>query len=267
VAKEPETQERFRIFCEVEPEKLGGVIATLTKIGVSQVHHELITDVLAYKVRKEYQVNEVNSREFARDYVKDHPTFAISDLFKHFIAAGRSGAGAYSSARLLIEEGVLRKLGPGQYQSVNVKALPAPKGKVRLLVAPEKPGNAAKPANTAKVKAPRGRKAVKDFRYYEVSNKDFLLGLLKGRTEIHASVVTEAFVKAGRPERSAGSMMTQLGYLGYIKKMGEGTWKVLAKAHRVTGPIAKRRVTPRAEQQINGADTTPATTQVEVTNG
>lgn len=260
MAKEPETRERFRILCEVEPEKLGGVIATLTKIGVSQVHHELITDVLAYKARKEYQVNEVNSREFARDYVNKHPTFEIAALVKHFTEAGRTGAGAYAAARLLIEEGVLRKLSPGQYQSVNVKALPAPKAK--MLAAP------AKPANTAKAKAPRGRKAVKDFRYYEVSNKDFLLGLLKGRTEIHASVVTEAFVKAGRPERSAGSMMTQLGYLGYIKKMGEGTWKVLAKAHRVTGPIAKRRVTPgKPQQQVNGADTTPATPVVETPNG
>lgn len=264
MAKQPETIDRFRVYCDIEKPQLGDVIAELTKLGIKRIGHELITDVLSFKERKDYVIHAVNAREFTREYVNNHPTFEIKELVKHFEDSGRNSAGAYQAARLLIQEGVLRKVAPGQYQSVAVKALPAPKTKVPVK-AKDRPVLKTRP----KVKYERPAAQGKTMRYYDTSNKDFLMNLLKGRTEISASVIRDAFHRAGRPGRSASSMITQFAHMGYLKKLGEGDWKVLAKVQKVKGSIAKKRSTPGRRQVVNGADMSPPQNSVseETANG
>lgn len=257
MAKQVETRDRYRIHGETTLEQFGFVLAEMTKLGLQNIGYELVTDVASYKQRK---ANGVAGPAFLREFMKENPTFIISALVKHFVADGRTAGAAYASANLLVNEGELVKLGPGNYQRADVKALEAPK-KGGAKVGSKGPVRVPKFLPS---KAKRTRTRTTPPRYYPVSNKDFLLGIFKGKTDIDISVVNEAFVKDGRAQKSAGSLMTQLANLGYCKMMGGGHWKILAKAQHVKGSIAKRK---SQQQQVNGVDVSTAPATEEIANG
>ncbi len=261
MAKQVETRERYRIHGETTLEQFGYVLAQLTKLGLENVGYELITDVATFKEKKQH---DTTGHVFAEEFVKANPTFEIRDLVKHFAADGRNPGSAYAAARLLCETKVLRKLGPGNYQAYAMKSLPSPEDKATEA----KRSHKAKPTFTAKVrplKIKHKRVNLKPHRLYPVSNKDFLLALFKGKTEIDVSVVNDHFIKDGRPVKSAGSLMSQFNTLGYCKPLGGGVWKILAKAQNVKKPLSKLK---SQQQQVNGIDVSPEpTTGEEVANG
>ena len=89
----------------------------------------------------------------------------------------------------------------------------------------------AEPAKGKRVKTKRGQSP-----RHEVSNKEFMLQTcFKGRDEVTAAQLNELFVKDGRHKGSAGSILSQLHSQGYVKSLGEGRWKILAKAHKLNG--------------------------------
>jgi hypothetical protein len=263
MVKQVETRDRYRIHGETTLEQFGHVLAQLTKLGLENVGYELITDVAKFKERKERRVHDVPGHEYAKEFIKDNPTFQVNSLVKFFEANGRSPGAAYTGVRDLLGLKFLRKLGPGSYQLYNMKALPAPKKAAK----PSAKVNVAPKSTKVKLASPKFKRTRMKVphRFYAVSNKDFLLGLLKGKTDLNISVVNDYFVKDGRPIKSAGSLMTQLAQLGYCKSLGGGHWKVLAKAQNVKGSITVKR---ENRQQVNGVDVSPAPTAVEeIANG
>ena len=124
--KQPESHDRFLIRCEVDQTALGPTVALLTRIGLTNIHFELITDVLTYKQRI---THGVSAEDFAAEWIKDHATFRAKDLAKHFAASGRKANAAYYALKKLAEAKAVKQLAPGNYQRADVKALAPPKTK------------------------------------------------------------------------------------------------------------------------------------------
>ncbi len=100
-----------------------------------------------------------------------------------------------------------------------------------------KPRQAAAPE--VKVKKRRAKKRG-GARKKKISNKDFILHTcFKDRDQFTAHDLNEMFEKDGRNVKSAGSMLTHLHNGGYVKSMGDGVWKILAKGRRMNGAMEK----------------------------
>ena len=213
----PETSDRYRIHGEVPIETFGFVLKELTKLGVLNIGYEIVTDVPIFKQR---QTHEVGSSAFAAAWIAEHPTFEMRDLSLHFKASGRTTNAAYGAVNKLVAKKLVRKTGPGKYQLTDDKALP--KGK-----------------KVTKTKRGQGRR-------YEVGNREFALSCFKNRTEISTEVLNGMFEKNGRPAKSVSAVLTKLGHEKYVKSMGGGVWKILAKGHKLNGAA------PAAAEAANG---------------
>jgi len=117
--------ERFRITCETSAADMGPLIAQLTRMGLTNVSFELVNEAQRYA--RNVKPDGVNGEDYARAWVKDHPTFRAIELVEHFRQNGRSDGVAYTSIRLLVEGKVIRKVGPGNYARTDVKQLAKPK--------------------------------------------------------------------------------------------------------------------------------------------
>jgi hypothetical protein len=119
--KQPETIDRCELIVHTTLEQMGFAIAALTRLGIKNIQHRLVTEVLNYKGRR---MHEVGAAEFAAAFVKDHPRFKIGELSAAFRDAGRSPSGAYSAVNKLVEGRIVARNDDGEY--VRVEALAAP---------------------------------------------------------------------------------------------------------------------------------------------
>lgn len=117
MAKQVEIHDRFKITAEVESESLGPLLAQLARMGLQNLHYELITDVVTFR-RNGATTHDVSGAEEARQWLTDHPAFAISQLVEHFKATGRTGASARQAIRTLVDKGSLTRLEKGHYRRV-----------------------------------------------------------------------------------------------------------------------------------------------------
>lgn len=197
------TVDRFRLSCECEVSDLGPIIAQLTKMGLTNLHFDLMTDVPTFRQKTNH---EVKSAEFLAEWVKDHPTFKAIDACKHFEANGRTKGSAYPALSELVEAGVLKKLDPGHYARADVKALAAPK-KVKKA--------AAKPVNSHQTR-------------YAVSNPALIMRLAKRRGGTFTSMQIKAgFEKDGRPTSSVSPALNDLVAKKAIKRISEGEYQIV----------------------------------------
>lgn len=200
--KQPSIEsDRFRIYCEVDQEQVGGVIADLTRRGITQIGHEMITDVPTFKNSRRF---ETSATEALIEYLKQHPTFKVGDAVKHFAQEGRSASAIYSALKPLVASGVIRKVSEGIYQSTEVRALPAPDA-------------------APKEKSKRGGA----YKHYEISNRDLILNFIKNRKSISARQLTELFEENGRPSNSATSVLSKMTGEGVFKLLGDGKYEVV----------------------------------------
>jgi hypothetical protein len=204
-------------------EQMGFAIAALTRLGVENIQHRLITEELRFKQRR---VHEVAATEFAAEFVKANARFKIADLAAHFKDAGRAPSGAYGAAKNLLKARVIAKSDDGY---VRVEALPAPAK-----------GKAAKAA-----KSKRGQHGP-----YDVSNRTLIERAIRGRKHITVRDLRELFVKHKRPEKSISPILTKLAEAKLIKQSGVGEYDILPKSK--PKPAAKK-VTAPAAVMINGS--------------
>jgi hypothetical protein len=63
------------------------------------------------------------------EWIKEHPTFKAIEAVQYFEEQGRTKGSTYPALGVLVEKGILKKLGPGDYARADVKHLAAPKKK------------------------------------------------------------------------------------------------------------------------------------------
>lgn len=193
MAKKPnEITHRYRIHAETSLEDMGKVVAQLTLMGLTNVGFELIEDNISFNKKPAF---ETTAEEELTNYIKDNPTFAIKDAIAHFKPHGRTNSSMYTAARILCEKKVLKKLGGGNYSSMHIKAIAAPKG-------------------------------IKQGQHYEVMNKDLLWNAIKGRKRFTVAEMRALFASEGRPEKSVGGILFNFAQEKRIKNVGEGEYEV-----------------------------------------
>lgn len=197
--------ERFRISSEIEAANLGPVIAQLTKMGLTNIHFELITDVVTFRQKTNHEIKSV---EFLAGWVKDNPTFKAIEACKYFEANGRTRGSAYPALAELVEAGVLKKLDdPGHYARADVKHIAPPKKHAKT-----KTKVIAKKANGQK---------------YAVPNGDFILRVARRKHgRFHTADIKKAFKKDGRPPSSASPAINDLLTKKLISRIGEGLYEL-----------------------------------------
>ena len=202
------TVDRFRLSCEVAVSDLGPIIAQLTKMGLTNLHFELMTDVPTFAEKVKH---DVNSQDFLLEWTKEHPTFKAVEAVNHFRANQRTPGAAYTALRILVEEKTLKKLGPGNYARADIKAIAAPKKE-------------AKPAKGD----PQTR--------YTVPNTGLIMRLIKRRNgHINLTQVKDAFEKDGRPRGSASPAIRECLDKKLIKRVGEGEYEMIEIAKNGNG--------------------------------
>lgn len=203
MAKAPSPEEHFRITCEpISKARLGDVMAELSRLEIPVSGCEHITSVKTFKKT----THDTKAADFLREWVNDHPTFKAKEAVIHFDLHGRTAGAAYSGLRDLVEEGILKKLGEGNYARKDVKHLPAPK-KVK---------SAAKPKPAAPV-------------VHEVSHPDYILKQVRRRKAFTRDDVRELLSKDGRTPQSCGPTLSVLLKRGDIKRTGEGQYEPITK--------------------------------------
>lgn len=219
----PPVIERFRITCDVEPEQLGNAVAQLTKMGLQNIHFDLVTETVTFNRRTQY---EVNGTDFLRAWIADHATFAAKDAVAHFEANGRTNAAAYYALKKLIEDKVLKKLDGSNYARSDVKAISAPKAEKK-----------AKPKTIERER-------------HAVDHREFILNYMRQHNgkAVRARLLTY-FDLHGRKSSSVGGALNVLMQRKLIRSAGEGEYQLTAKARPET---AKETTKAEPPPKTNG---------------
>lgn len=192
----PPPIERFKLSCEVDAAQLGPTLAIFTKMGLTNLDFELITDVRTFnKVARP----EIRSQDLLAEWVKDHPTFKATEVVKMFDADGRSKGAVYPAIAALVEKGILKKLSPGNYTRADVKQIAAKSS-----------------ASTNK---------------YAISNGDFILrAARRAHGRINTTSLRKLFEADGRMSSSISPTLNTLVTSKVIKRVGEGEYELRTKA-------------------------------------
>lgn len=216
----PPVIERFRITCDVEHEQLGNAVAQLTKMGLQNIHFELVTEIITFNRRAQH---EVNGADFLRAWMADHATFAAKDVVAHFEANGRANTAAYYALKKLIEEKVLKKLDGSNYARSDVKAISAPKKEKKASIERER---------------------------HAVDHREFILNYMRQHNgkAARARLLTY-FGLHGRKPSSVGGALNILMQRKLIRSTGEGEYQLTAKAK----PETAKAEPPPPKTNGNGA--------------
>jgi hypothetical protein len=208
---------------------LGEAVAALTKLGLSEVHFELMTDVPAFA--RNNSGHEVKATDFLEAFIADHPTFSQKDVTAAFKADGRLPSASYYAMTKLLEQGSIKKLDDyGNYSRTDVKHIEAPKKE--------------------KTKAKQEKPAPRD--HFDVNHRDFILRYARQHAGKFSMPKLRAhFEKNGRKPSSVGSALDMLVKRKQIKGLGEGNYMLVVETKN---------------NKPNGVDQQPAETE-EVTNG
>jgi hypothetical protein len=208
MAKQPETQDHYRIHADnIEFVGLGAVLAALARLGIVNVTYELVTDILAYKVAP--RVFDIDAKELARTFIKQHHSFKARELTAVFEQEGRSQANGFSVIKKLVELGELRSLGGGHYQSTDVKALAAP----------------AEAAQLPKAGAEQSADAKQ--RRYPISSIVLIWNAIQRRKEVTRAEIAQMMIDAGRPKKSTDGVVGKLKEGGKLKSVSDGVYEVI----------------------------------------
>lgn len=199
MAKAPDTIERFRIHADISQERVGGVLALLTKLGVDNIGFDLITDVQTFRHNGARKDTGSTSERVATEWVKDHPTFKAKLLVEHFEAHGRSANAAYGALKSMVGHGFLKPLGDGNYQRADIQSLDAPA---------------------------KGKRAATHPRY-DVSNRDIIQKFVGRRQKFAFSELGAYFEANGRPRSSASGLVSTMTSDGIFKSLGDSQYEVL----------------------------------------
>jgi hypothetical protein len=243
MAKQVETRNRFRIYAEVESEELGPRLVQLASLGLQNIGHDLITDVITFKGNGERKAHDTTGDVFAAAWVAEHPTFRALELVQHFRDAERTPGSAYTALRNMVAQDIVVKTAPGMYRRADVRELEAPKEK------PSQRGKHSKPK-------------------HEVTNLDFLRSAMKGRKRITSAELRTLFEEDGRNALSITPIIAKMRAAKQINVISPGVYE-MKKPPGKDPTKEKDRLRKQAERdaakaaRLNGA--TPSTT--ETTHG
>jgi hypothetical protein len=139
---QPETLDRFRIHGDVAIEQLGIVLRELDKLGVTNIGHELVTDVLVYKQRtprsapapaaaaeaKPVKKNGVGkgragtrhyairNKDFVLKYFKDREEVTAAEMTELFRKDGRHPSSAGSLLTQMAHDKYCKSMGDGVWK-------------------------------------------------------------------------------------------------------------------------------------------------------
>jgi len=233
-------------------EQMGHILAELTKLGLSNIGYELITDIVTFKKNGPRKVHDVTIDAFAREFIAENASFGAIELVNHFRANDRPANSAYGAIRNLVQEGFLKKLSAGNYQRADVKALAPPKK-------PTKDKALKRPANKA--------------RRYETKNEDVILKRIKGRSKFTVKELRDLFLNQRRNPKSVGPIVALLAQAKVITALGSGTYawgKKVGKKVKPVTPAEKRnrdKLRKRAERDAAKLDGAQASPQEGTING
>jgi hypothetical protein len=197
----PPPTHRFKITCEADVADLGRVMVTLAQIeGLVVTGNELVTEIRTFAKN-----TPGISTGVIEEWIKDHPTFKAIDVVNHFRERGNgNGHAAYPALALLVEKGILKKLGPGNYARADVKQLAAPKPKP-------------------------GRHDSQDRR--EVDHREFVLKLArKNHGRFNTAWMKNQFVKDDRKPSAVSPTLARLMQLKKIRRVGDSEYVLALKA-------------------------------------
>ena len=211
-------------------EQVGSVLAELTRLGLEGIGYELVTDIKAWG-RK---VHETTAVDAAAEYIKEHPTFHIGELVAHL--AGRSRGAVDAAVRSMVAKKSLTKLGNGNYQRADVKAI-------------------APPTKEAE-KTRRGQT-----KPYDISNKDLIWRHIKNRTRFKIADLVVLFRANKRLPKSISPQLSFMIGDNLIKSAGRGeyivlknkTAKVITKKKFVAKRAAGKQKPPTESPKLNGS--------------
>jgi hypothetical protein len=213
MAKQPEIHDHFTITIRnIPPILYGDVVADLAKRGITDFHHELVTDVVTFKNNKQHATT---GAELLEPWTVENPTFTSKAAGAFFKENGRTNAGLYFALNKLIEKGTLKRLGDKNYARNDVKAIAGPK-----------------PKKTTAAKIAR--------EYHDVDHREFILRYARshgGRISRHK--LTAHFEAHGRKPASVGGALNTLVHRKMIKQLGEGEYVLLAKSGAKPTPVKK----------------------------
>lgn len=209
----PPPVERFRVHCEVEEAQLGSIVAIFTKMGLTGVGYELITDIRTYR-KNHMPAPGHSARDILAPWIQTHPTFKAIEAAQFLEANGSTQNAVYPALKKFCEQKILKALGGGNYQRTDVKAIAAPKTKTVKKAAKKKP--AKHPAQTR----------------YEISHIDTIMQYAnKHQGKFTAQDLRTHFENQRRPADSAGSALNKLMKQQRIKRVGDGMYEVTSKAN------------------------------------
>lgn len=199
----PQPIDYFNIVIgDVSPADLGALMAALAKLGHTNVRPELVTAIQTFRQKANH---DIKAADFLREWIADHPTFKAKEAVTHFDLHGRTAGAAYSGLRDLVEEGVLKKLGEGNYARKDVKQLTHQKKK-----------------KAAKKAAPDHTKR------YDINHSDLILQSAQSNGgHFNRTEMKKVFSKHRRPPASVGTSIKSLLTRGLIERVAEGEYKML----------------------------------------
>ena len=231
----PQLEDSFNVHVLAVPlDRLGPLTALLAREGFGDVRNELVTTVRSF-ARNNQPADGVSSADFLRAWIADHPTFRARDAVNHFRAEGRgNGHSAYAALIALVEDGTLKKPGPGQYARADVKQIAGPKKKA------------------AKAKATKA--------HFEVPNSEALLTIARrNHGRFTSELAKKYFAVQGRAATGVGPTISHLIRDKLVRRTANGSYELTAKgaggklkAPRKTG--MKKRANgamPPAIDQLN----------------
>jgi predicted transcriptional regulator of viral defense system len=190
--------ECFRVAVNSVPkELLGETMAALTKLGFDDVDFELVTTVKTFRNNNAHG----STSDLLLDWIKDHPTFKAIEAVKHFETNGHTRASAYPAMGVLVEKGVLKKLGEGMYSRADVKHLEPP------------------------------RKSRTKKKVFEKTGKEVILALARrSHGRFTSAKIVELFLEQKRARNSVSTSIDALMKQKLVKRVGEGSYALTAKA-------------------------------------
>jgi Fe2+ or Zn2+ uptake regulation protein len=229
------TVEFFEVTVQCPKDVLGELVADLNKRNLTHVNFNLVS---ATKTFTKNAKPEVASQDLLAEWIKEHPTFKAIEAVKYFEEQGRTKGSTYPALGILVEKGVLKKLGPGDYARADVKALAPPKKK-RVAKGPPKT--------------------------FDKRGEDVVLSYAKrNHGRFNTPKLVEIFQREGRAKNSVYASIDALMKQKLVKRVGEkggGQYVLLNKA--TASPKAKPKKPPA--QKLNGE--APAPVEVELPAG
>ena len=230
-----EVVERFRISCEAEPEQMGGIIAQLTRMGLTNIKFDLIADVRSFS-RNAPPKDGISNTDYLRAWIDTHPTFKAIEAQNYFRNDNRPAV--YPTLRALVDEGVLKKLGPGDYSRADVKHIAGPK---------KAKASPAKAAAKAKVKKKQPS--------FEVNAEEALLRIARrNHGRFTSELAKKHFAVQGRSPAGVGPTISRLLKDKMIRRTDTGSYELTAKGNdggKAKVPTKKPNgAAPHAPEQV-----------------